>query len=310
MQDIITKQFPNWGFHHNYNEACNRRIWVLWNGDFKVNLVVISSQSITCFIEATQKFFFSAIYESNNAEEKRDLWSHLIELQSSVQNNPWMMAGDFNVIAGIEESSSIAKQGVINNDIREFADVRIQLSMLDHHYNGPLFTWTNKQEKGFEARKLDRVFINDIWLNNCSISSVEFLSPEVSDHCPALIKFQQEVASPPKPITFFNYWTKHHQFLQIVEESWKEVVTGCPMNVLHNKLKRVKAKLRAFNKAYFGGISLRIADKKKELAKTQMAVLNFPNDSTLIELENNLSYELQDLLLVEASFYRQKSRIE
>ncbi|XVE68442.1 hypothetical protein DITRI_Ditri09bG0069100 [Diplodiscus trichospermus] len=175
--------------------------------------------------------------------------NHLLALQSSIQQNPWMLAGDFNVIVGVDENSSVVD-----------------------HACGLLFTWINKQVKGFVARKLARVLINDIWLSNCSSSFAGFL------------------------------------LLEIIEESWKGLFTGNPMSTLHKKL-RLKVDLRAFNKACFGGSSSRVANRKKELAEAQMVVLNLSHYSTLIELEKNMSLKLQDLMLAEESFYRQISGV-
>ena len=71
------------------------------------------------------------------------------------------------------------------------------------------------------ARKLDRVLINDNWMQDFVHSTVEFISPGISDHCPALVQVQQEGYSPPKPFKVFNFWTKHPEFLRIVAESWQ-----------------------------------------------------------------------------------------
>ena len=82
---------------------------------------------------------------------------------------------------------------------------RETLSMFDHAFTGPFMTWSNHQSGGFLARKLDRVLINDNWLSCFPDSSVEFLPPEVFDHCPGFVQLHQESRSPPKPFKFFNY---------------------------------------------------------------------------------------------------------
>ncbi|XVE49188.1 hypothetical protein DITRI_Ditri01bG0062400 [Diplodiscus trichospermus] len=160
---------------------------------------------------------------------------------------------DFNIIASPDESSCPVDQHMINNDIRDFVEAKNQITVLAHAYNGPLFTWTIKQVDGFLARKLDRVLVNDVWLEKIVDSTVEFLPPEVSDHSPDLLQFRQTMVSPPKPFKFFNYWVKHPEFLMLVESSWRKPINGNPMVILHRKLKRLKEDLKAFNKAHFGG---------------------------------------------------------
>ena len=96
---------------------------------------------------------------------------------------------------------------------------------------------------------------------------VEFLALEVSDHCPAIIHLQHVNESPPKPFRFFNFWTKHLQFLDLVKESWQIPISESPMRALHGKLKRLKFELRRFNQIQFGNLISKMADKRKELVE-------------------------------------------
>ena len=80
------------------------------------------------------------------------------------------------------------------------------------------------------------------------------------------------------------------------------------MRKLHAKLKRLKADLKNFNLSHFGGITSKVVEKRRELEAVQVSLLNAPT-SNLIELEKNISLELNDLLLVEESFFKQKVRI-
>ena len=84
--------------------------------------------------------------------------------------------------------------------MKEFNEVRNIISVFDHVASGPLFTWTNKHQEGFIARKLDRVLINSSWHSRYAQSHVEFLAPEVSDHCPAYILLQQDIIFPLSPL--------------------------------------------------------------------------------------------------------------
>ena len=83
-------------------------------------------------------------------------------IHNSVSNERWLPVGDFN-IADTSESSSFNASYAIGNDMRDFKDVRNNISVYDHAFIGLLFTWTNKHQEGFMAKKLDRVMINDAW---------------------------------------------------------------------------------------------------------------------------------------------------
>ena len=158
------------------------------------------------------------------------------------------------------------------------------------------------------AKKLDRVLVNDNWLLSFANSLVEFLYPGESDHCPAIIKMSQQIYSPPKPFKFFNFWTKHPDFLNVVEQSWSEHVSGNPMIILHKKLKKLKVCLRNLNTQNYADISRKVKEKKMELAEVQITNLSNPGENT-VELEKALIKELHELLLVEESFFKQKSMI-
>ena len=78
--------------------------------------------------------------------------------------------------------------------------------------------------------------------------------------------------------------------------------------MFHNKLKRLKADLSIFNQTHFGG-TLKVTEKKTKLAAMQVSILSSSASLDLIKLEKSFSFELHDLLLVEESFFKQKSRI-
>ena len=51
MQEIINKHFPRWHILHNYDYAQNGRIWMLWDDSLKVDLIAVSDQCITSYVE-------------------------------------------------------------------------------------------------------------------------------------------------------------------------------------------------------------------------------------------------------------------
>ena len=145
MKEIVNRIFPCWNMFHNYSEAYNERIQILWIDIFKVNMLAVSDQSISCYVEISmKKFYFSAIYKYNDGLNRRILWSHLKKIHKSIQMEPWILAGDFNVIVKANDSSSFTNTVVANSDIKDFTKSKDQLSKFDHAASGPLFTWTNK----------------------------------------------------------------------------------------------------------------------------------------------------------------------
>ena len=139
----------------NYsNKASNGRIWFLWNNSFHVELVDCMDQCITCIVsQRMKKLMFSAIYGWNEGIDKRRLWTHLSSLKASNMQLPWMMVGDYNVIAHPSKSSNFNGSQVMNSNMKDFVESIQHLEVLDHAYNGLLFTWSNHQNSMFLAKK-------------------------------------------------------------------------------------------------------------------------------------------------------------
>ena len=51
---------------------------------------------------------------------------------------------------------------------------------------------------------------------------------------------------------------KHHDFLNVVKESWKVPLNGNPMNCFAGKLKRLRKRLGEWNKVTFGNLNDKI----------------------------------------------------
>ncbi|KAK8621828.1 hypothetical protein V6N13_097456 [Hibiscus sabdariffa] len=59
---------------------------------------------------------------------------------------------------------------------------------------------------------------------------VEFRLPDCSDHSPGYLVLKMPLFKPPKPFKFFRFWANHPKFMTIVEDSWKQFVSGNPLH--------------------------------------------------------------------------------
>lgn len=57
-----------------------------------------------------------------------------------------------------------------------------ELEVIDYSSIGPFFTWSNKQVENFIAKKLDRVLVNEKFMNNFPTTVSEVLEPKFSEH--------------------------------------------------------------------------------------------------------------------------------
>jgi len=60
-------------------------------------------------------------------------------------------------------------------------------------------------------------------------------------------------------------WLQHLSCRQVIQQSWDEIVVGCHMFILQQKLKRLKLSLKDWNKNVFGNVHEVVVDKQKIL---------------------------------------------
>ncbi|KAE8692015.1 LRR receptor-like serine/threonine-protein kinase ERECTA-like [Hibiscus syriacus] len=118
--------------------------------------------------------------------------------------------GDFNAILAFAKNSYLVCASVSAN-IHDFQDCMEDLSLFDHPFTGPFFTWSNKHQETYLAQKLDHVLVNSTWLGVFD-SVVELQAPCDSYHCHALVWLHKDaLVTRPKPFKFFNFWVKHNR---------------------------------------------------------------------------------------------------
>ncbi|XP_039004055.1 uncharacterized protein LOC120131000 [Hibiscus syriacus] len=217
-------------------------------------------------------------------------------------NNEGFSGGDFNIILHPNGSSDYDILGpILSSDLKDFQDALLNLELYDHPFFGPLLTWSNKQKNSFLARKLDRVLINSKWAISFQDSHVEFLAPGIFDHCFTKVWLKKEVeANRPKLFKFFNYWTQHPNFLEVMNQTWQIPTYGNPMHSLFNKLRRVKECLKALNQASYSDLSAIVKQKRIDLELQQLTTLLGDGIDKEILLQN----ELKTLEEAEALFFR------
>ncbi|KAE8681719.1 hypothetical protein F3Y22_tig00111310pilonHSYRG00062 [Hibiscus syriacus] len=126
----------------------------------------------------------TAVYGSNDGIARRLLWQQLRDFEATVGISPWIIGGDFNIILHSNESFDYGLIGPLStSDMRDFQEVLADLDLINHPFFGPSFTWSNKQQSSYLARKLDRVLVNPKWVTTYKDSHVEFQAPGISDHC-------------------------------------------------------------------------------------------------------------------------------
>jgi len=178
----------------------------------QINSVLKSGQVITCSVkleDQENEFFCSFVYASNFAEERKNLWSELRDHIDSpiISNKAWIIFGDFNEILNMDKHSQLENQPVVTSRMRDFQDVIQYCTLSDMDSHGPLFTWSNKRDHGLIMKKLDRVLMNDVWLQNYPMSYSVFEAGGFFNHLRCKINLttvNEERGRERRPFNFVN----------------------------------------------------------------------------------------------------------
>lgn len=121
--------FPYWQ-HKGYT---NSKIWLLWKTGWEVEPVACHEQAITIKARLGNVTYFlvSYIYANCQKRVRLELWTHLSSIQQLVTNtsSPWMVAGDFNIIASLNEKRGGRPVDLLG--IQEFQDFIGQNELID-----------------------------------------------------------------------------------------------------------------------------------------------------------------------------------
>ncbi|XP_020252354.1 uncharacterized protein LOC109829726 [Asparagus officinalis] len=311
MKQIARKVAKDWSWTSNVQEAENGRIWILWNKDIlKIQKVNSSNQCLTCSVQLNNDKFsciMSVIHASNQKEDRKKLWQDLLSLKNNIYC-PWIVGGDFIAIMSAEEKlGGTSTTEADTEDLQNF----ISSSQLLHIKSiGCFYTWNNKQDADTRVwSRIDRILINEKWLHHYTSSQVEFLTPVCSDHSPALISVGDEDFQGKKPFRFYKMWTKHPEFLTVVNSVWRQEVKGYNMYKIYFKLKMLKHALKELNKKHFMNIGEQVLRAKEKLIGVQKQLNLDLFNKDLISQEKECIQKYNGLLQCEESFHRQKANI-
>ncbi|KAF3537838.1 hypothetical protein F2Q69_00020018 [Brassica cretica] len=282
----MDKLCRGWNFTSNHSEDAEGRIVIIWRDSVSVRILHKSSQSVTCEVELLQ-----------------------ISQDYSFGSAPWIVGGDFNQIIHHAEHS-LADVNYLSSDMVELKAWLTQLGLYDLRYHGPLFTWSNHRPEGPIAKKLDRLLINSLVLNLFPNALAFFHPPLISDHTPCILDLAFKIPSADnRPFKFYNYLSKHPDFLQLVENAWAQAgsivwnLTG-----LCWKQKQIKGDLKTLNRENFSQIQKRVSEANRLLTDLQVQALQNPS-SQIFEQEKNALQNWQFLRDIEESYFKQRSRV-
>ncbi|KAL8497556.1 hypothetical protein ACS0TY_021043 [Phlomoides rotata] len=180
----------------------------------------------------------------------------------------WHMEGAVIVNAILIPSGGVQKEWGMRaqygrSDIGAFDGFIRNTSLIDLPLQGCTYTWYRLN--GSCKSHLDRVLINNEWMNMWPSVYQKGLKRSISYHCPIILETKGKDCGT-KLFRWINAWSSHPKYKAFVEEKWKSyAITGWGGFVLKEKLKRLKVDLKQWNMEEFGVLERRIENRRAEI---------------------------------------------
>lgn len=244
-------------------------------------------------------------------EERRELWADIKNHYDSpvIKKKPWMVVGDFNETLFNEEHSSSSGS---TPGMREFQEAVQYCSLLDSTSHGPCFTWNNRRAEGLISKKLDRVLINDHWVQLFPQSYSVFEGGGCSDHLRCRIQLLPQASKPKRPFKFVNVVAEMEQFGPMIKEFWGNstpiYLSTSSMHRFTKKLKALKPEIHKLAKDRMGNLTKKSKEALEDLRFKQEQNLSSPSEENM-KLEIEAAQQWEKVSNLEEKFLKQKSKL-
>ncbi|KAH0666513.1 hypothetical protein KY285_027719 [Solanum tuberosum] len=248
----------------------------LWTKGRK-GVIADSKQQLTLqlTLENGEQLLVSAVYAKCSAIERFSLWDEIFII-SQEYVVPWMIGGDFNVI--LSEEEKIGGLPVYPQEYEYFAECLNASGLADISFSGNPFTWWNSRVDGeCIFKRLDRVVVNNLFLDLYGNLWVQHLARTGSDHAPLQLTCGASKGNIVKPFRFLKFWTEREDFKKVVEQNWVAESSDDIFVQLKQKQKRTKKALAKWSKEKFRDIFKQLAIREEIVKLKEKLFLDDPS---------------------------------
>nr|GEZ02384.1 hypothetical protein [Tanacetum cinerariifolium] len=193
---------------------------------------------------------------------------------------PWVTLGDFNVTLKVEEHSN--GSSIPSNEMNELAKT---------------------------LKKLDRILINEAFMDKFQTVNGMFLPYLISNHSPIILRLPNGMARRKKAFRFSNFVTDKKEFLPIVKKAWEVEIEG---NMMYRVVKKLKLMKPYMNKLSWkdGNIFERVTKLRECLKNIQAKVDKYPHNEDIKVKSFKILSEYYVAMKDENNLLMQKSKME
>lgn len=162
-----------------------------------------------------------------NISKRAESWGLLTRINQGIDAHCCVIGG-FNKITTQDK-----KLGSKMRTLRQMEEFRMTLErndLLDLRWKNFKFTWSNRhQDESFTKERLDRVMVNNLWLNEFRSMGVEVLNSGRSDHHPILLTTTKTFNHGITKRRIFRYeakWTREDDWEHPIQMVWQKHVVS------------------------------------------------------------------------------------
>lgn len=249
------------------------------------------------------------VYASNSGMERRKLWNELGAYKHITNGTAWVIMGDFNVTLEVHEHSN--GTSMHTSDMIDFKKCVENVEIEDLVSSGFQFTWTKslRNPNCETLKKLDRVMINEPFLDTFRTAHCVYLPYIISDHSPDVLVIPSGGTKRKKAFRMSNFITEKEEFLQVVKNEWEKNVNGFQMYKVIQKMKMLKHKLNYMSWKN-GNVHNRVNVMREKIKIAQEEVDKNPLCEKTKKLSCILLQEYCEAMRDEESLLMQKAKVE
>ncbi|XP_020692707.1 uncharacterized protein LOC110106947 [Dendrobium catenatum] len=174
---------------------------------------------------------------------------------------------------------------------------------------GSLYTWFNQQSENPIHIKLDRVLINDVWLNEFPSTFCSTQSPSSSDHCPLIV--DSGLASSTKHrFLFKNYWTDVDKYWDLLLNAISIPIYGNPLSSLCKTLKQLKRDIKCESWAHSSLVKAHLDNLHSKQKECLAQIQQCPTDCMLNSTLKGINSKIQNFTKLFTSWTIQRAKVK
>ncbi|KAL0457676.1 UNVERIFIED_CONTAM: hypothetical protein Slati_0394800 [Sesamum latifolium] len=134
-------------------------IWLAWDAtDIAVDVLIVHLQCVRCHVHDLRSHSSSlvtVVYGLNDVISRRELWAQLVDIMETVEEDAWLVLGDFNTVFDLSEVCGTS--GDISTAMGDFRACLMDTGLITVPTHGLCFMWHNCSDGPRSLwKKLDR----------------------------------------------------------------------------------------------------------------------------------------------------------